>query len=646
MNFTKDSIINNRYRILELLGEGGFAKVYSAFDEQLSRKVALKILHAGLDNDSWQRFQREAKILAGLRHQNLASIYSLEMIGENLCIVMEYINGKTLSKIITEKISIDFAENIFRQICNCINYLHENGVLHRDISTQNILITCDSTVKVIDLGLAWIMELDPEFSGRLTRTGFILGNPNYLSPECCRGERATKLSDIYSLGCVAYELFTERVPFDAENSIALLYKQQHEYPASPMEVLVRRGCKNSEKISQLVLHCLQKQCQARMQSCAGILKVLNAQSSHVEKSDLEGWAIAGSADQKRPTNLPVFGIGVLLVSIILALTTSITGSSRHKEQTVISPESSKTSSIEKDLLQVDNYLEDAAHLSEAGQRSSAARSLRKALKLFAEVSISSNDTPISLARIEKSVDKIIPLAPLLDVDDPIYKTLNSLIIYKHSGEEFNAYPWGVIRLLTATKGFVSLQVTSQTELFTKLLYFPCDWAGDRLSIKYAEELLAKTYPPSSAALFEETYLPLMKIVADRRAQQTLNKGMQEFWKQKAVTLYQIQNMLLSNSSLEPRPKATMLKLLGDLLASVNSDKAEECLKTALSLNQLDALMIHDLIRSYAELCEKKGQYEKAIELYQEFSQMPCSNDRELEAAGEQILVLKKRLSRR
>ena len=221
----------SHYKILEKLGEGGMGIVYKAKDTNLDRIVAIKFLptHVSTNDEERTRFKNEAKAAARLNHLNIATIYSIEEVDDELFIVMEYIEGKELKKIIatgdvsplSEEKAIDYAI----QIAEGLHAAHEKGVIHRDIKSANIMITDQDQVKIMDFGLAKLRS-----GVQVTKVGTTLGTVAYMSPEQARGEEVDHRSDIWSLGILSYEMLTGKLPFDGDYEQAVIYAICNEEP--------------------------------------------------------------------------------------------------------------------------------------------------------------------------------------------------------------------------------------------------------------------------------------------------------------------------------------------------------------------------------------------------------------------------------
>ena len=224
--------INDRYKLIKMVGGGGMANVYLARDMILDRDVALKILRMDFNNDEEfiKRFNREAQSATSLAHPNIVSIYDVGEDGDIYYIVMEYVEGMTLKQYIqkNDPIPIETAIDIMKQITAAISHAHQNGIIHRDIKPQNILMDHNGHIKITDFGIAIALS-----ATNITQTNAVLGSVHYLSPEQARGGMANKKSDIYSLGIVMFELFTGRLPFYGESAISIALKHLQSATPSP-----------------------------------------------------------------------------------------------------------------------------------------------------------------------------------------------------------------------------------------------------------------------------------------------------------------------------------------------------------------------------------------------------------------------------
>jgi eukaryotic-like serine/threonine-protein kinase len=229
-----DTVIDDRYRVVERLGSGGMADVYCAEDSQLGRRVALKVLNTRFAEDPGfvERFHREASSAAGLQHPNIVAIFDRGEWDGTYYIAMEYVEGRTLKDVVREKglAPPDAAIDITLQILRAARYAHKSGIVHRDIKPHNVLIDQEGRVRVADFGIARAGTSD------MTETGSIMGTAQYISPEQAQGRPVDARSDLYSIGVVLYELLTGRVPFDAESPVTVALMQVNEPPIPPMEI--------------------------------------------------------------------------------------------------------------------------------------------------------------------------------------------------------------------------------------------------------------------------------------------------------------------------------------------------------------------------------------------------------------------------
>jgi serine/threonine-protein kinase len=229
------TIVDGRYRVLSRLGSGGMADVFCAEDQQLGRKVALKLLHRRFAEDPGfvERFRREAQAAAGLQHPNVVSVYDRGSHDDTYYIVMEYLPGRTLKQLIRDEAPLDpvRAIDITIQILKAARFAHRRGIIHRDLKPHNVMVEDDSDhVKVTDFGIARAGASD------MTETGSIMGTAQYLSPEQAQGHAVSASSDLYSVGVVLYELLTGRVPFDADSAVTIALKHVSEAPVPPSKV--------------------------------------------------------------------------------------------------------------------------------------------------------------------------------------------------------------------------------------------------------------------------------------------------------------------------------------------------------------------------------------------------------------------------
>ncbi|HVT58700.1 MAG TPA: protein kinase [Thermoanaerobaculia bacterium] len=226
-----DRIIGN-YRIVEKLGEGGMGAVYRALDLMLEREVAIKAIRPELarEPEIVERFRAEAKMLARVNHPAIATIYSFFQQGEDIFLAMEFVRGETLSRLLLRQGAMPWEQAValLAVALEGIEQAHRAGIVHRDLKPDNLMITENGALKVMDFGIARMAG-----TSRMTRTGLLVGTLRYMAPEQIRGEEVDRRTDLYALGTVLYEMVTGRVPFDGNSDYAVLKAQVEEKPAPP-----------------------------------------------------------------------------------------------------------------------------------------------------------------------------------------------------------------------------------------------------------------------------------------------------------------------------------------------------------------------------------------------------------------------------
>jgi serine/threonine-protein kinase len=255
-----DTLFDGRYRIQRKLGAGGMADVYLAEDQELGRRVAIKILDGRHAQDAQfiERFRREAKNAAALNHPNIVSIYDRGEAEDTYYIAMEFLDGRTLKELIVGhgaapvRVAIEYA----RQILSALRFAHRHGIVHRDIKPHNVLVDGEGRVKVTDFGIA------RAGASQMTETGSIVGTAQYLSPEQAKGGEVDQRSDLYSLGVVLYELLTGRTPFEGDTPVEIAMKHLSTAPKPPSEL--RKDI--PPELDMVVLRALAKDPNERYQS--------------------------------------------------------------------------------------------------------------------------------------------------------------------------------------------------------------------------------------------------------------------------------------------------------------------------------------------------------------------------------------------
>ncbi|MFI1930811.1 protein kinase [Streptomyces sp. NPDC020330] len=279
------AVAGGRYQLRDLLGEGGMASVYLAYDSALDRQVAIKTLHTelGREQSFRERFRREAQAVAKLQHTNIVSVFDTgeDELGGALMpyIVMEYVEGQPLGSVLAADIRshgampADKALKVTADVLAALETSHEMGLVHRDIKPGNVMMTKRGIVKVMDFGIARAMQ-----SGvtSMTQTGMVVGTPQYLSPEQALGRGVDARSDLYSVGIMLFQLLTGRIPFDADSPLAIAYAHVQEEPVAPSSI--NRSV--TPAMDALVARALKKNPNERFPSAAAmrdeIARVLNA----------------------------------------------------------------------------------------------------------------------------------------------------------------------------------------------------------------------------------------------------------------------------------------------------------------------------------------------------------------------------------
>ncbi|MDZ7659791.1 protein kinase domain-containing protein [Fodinibius sp.] len=274
------------YEIVKKLGEGGMGIVYLAEDKKLSRQVALKFLpdHISSDPTERARFLKEARASAALNHPNIAQVYSIEEVDEKLFIVMEYVDGIELKEWIrSDECTATEQLKITEQIAEGIKAAHDKGIIHRDIKSNNIMITHTGDVKIMDFGIAYFRGEE-----HITKTGTTLGTTAYMSPEQLRGTDADEVTDIWSFGVVLYELFTQNLPFQGSYEPAIIYSITEEEPIPIDEYTAEVP----ERIRHIILRCLEKDREKRYSNFGEITADLKEDEleSNYSVSPIKRWS--------------------------------------------------------------------------------------------------------------------------------------------------------------------------------------------------------------------------------------------------------------------------------------------------------------------------------------------------------------------
>ena len=258
--------LDGRYEIMEIIGVGGMAVVYKAFDNIDNRIVAVKILKDEFlaNEDFRRRFKNESKAISVLSHKNIVKVYDVSYGDRLQYIVMEYVDGITLKEYIEQQGTINTREAVYfvTQILRALQHAHDKGIVHRDIKPQNIMLTSDGTIKVTDFGIARFSRSETE-----TMNGQAIGSVHYISPEQAKGSVTDAKTDIYSVGVVLYEMLTGKLPFQSENAVSVALMQLQNDPVLPRDI----NPNIPVGLEQIVLRAMRKNINDRYQSASEML---------------------------------------------------------------------------------------------------------------------------------------------------------------------------------------------------------------------------------------------------------------------------------------------------------------------------------------------------------------------------------------
>lgn len=329
------TLLEDRYRILSVVGRGGMGVVYRAKQEYMDRIVAVKMLQPQLVKDAItvKRFEQEAKSASRLMHPNIITLHDYGFVGEIPYLVMDFVQGTSLSELIKSggQLGVMKSINIFAQVCDALEHAHRNGIVHRDLKPGNIMLLQtdqqEDFVKVVDFGVAKILEVE-EDGQRLTSTGEIFGSPVYMSPEQCEGRELDGRADLYSMGVVMFETLTGKLPLAGKNVIETITKHLNERPPSFNQV--RPDLYFPDRLEAAVMRALEKDPNARQQSMLELKTELLAASprrraSSMSMTSLTAVQAATSQDNqilvqeepKASLKVPII-IGVLLAFVVVA----------------------------------------------------------------------------------------------------------------------------------------------------------------------------------------------------------------------------------------------------------------------------------------------------------------------------------------
>ena len=301
MRLSEGEVVDGRYRLRSRIGSGGMADVWLADDLELSRLVALKVLHAEYASDPAfvERFRREAEAAAGLQHNNIVPIFDRGQVGDTWYIAMAWIQGRTLRELIDQGLTVNQSVAIVRQILEAASFAHRHGVIHRDLKPMNVLVEDSGRTLVADFGIARAGE------GATGEDGLTMGTPGYLSPEQADGGEIGPPSDLYSIGVILYECLTGRRPFPGNDHAQVALRQISEQPEAPSHI----NPEVSPALDAVVARALSREPYARFRTADEFLAALDA-------AELD--PTGGSPAEERDRRPLIIGLAALVLAGLVA----------------------------------------------------------------------------------------------------------------------------------------------------------------------------------------------------------------------------------------------------------------------------------------------------------------------------------------
>jgi serine/threonine protein kinase/Tfp pilus assembly protein PilF len=314
---TTGSTFANRYQIIEEIGKGGMGRVYKVQDTKIKEKIALKLIKPEIAKDkrTIERFSNELRLARKIRHKNVCQMFDLGEERGTQFITMEYVSGEDLRNSIRRfgQLPIGKSIAIVKQICEGLAEAHRQGVVHRDLKSNNIMIDDDGNVRIMDFGIARSLE-----AKGITGAGVMIGTPEYMSPEQVEGKELDQRSDIYSLGVILYEMVTGRVPFEGDTPFTVGVKQKSEAPPNPKDI----NSQIPDDLNKVILRCLEKDKEKRYQDVGEVRSEL----SNIEKGIPTTERII--PDKKPLTSREItvtFGMKKLLIPLMIIAAVVIIG---------------------------------------------------------------------------------------------------------------------------------------------------------------------------------------------------------------------------------------------------------------------------------------------------------------------------------
>jgi serine/threonine protein kinase/Tfp pilus assembly protein PilF len=314
---TTGSTFAGRFQIIEEIGKGGMGRVYKVQDTKVNEKIALKLIKPEIakDKKTIERFSNELRLARKIRHKNVCQMFDLGEERGTQFITMEYVSGEDLRNSIRRfgQLPIGKSTSIVKQICEGLGEAHKQGVVHRDLKSNNIMIDDEGNVRIMDFGIARSLE-----TKGITGAGVMIGTPEYMSPEQVEGKEIDQRSDIYSLGIILYEMVTGKLPFEGDTPFTVGVKQKSEPPQKPKDI----NSQIPNDLNNVILKCLEKEKENRYQSVGEILSELSNIEKGIPTTEMK------ISDKKPLTSREItvtVGVKKLLVPALLVIAVVITG---------------------------------------------------------------------------------------------------------------------------------------------------------------------------------------------------------------------------------------------------------------------------------------------------------------------------------
>jgi serine/threonine protein kinase len=318
--------LSERYDVLELIGQGGMGAVWKVRDKAINKTLAVKVLRKELATDrlAVKRFEQEAMAAVCLTHANLIAVYGSGTTKDNSpYLIMDFIDGESLADLLQREVflSVPRVLDITTQICEALAHAHTKGIVHRDLKPSNIMLTKspggNDIVKIVDFGIAQMMPSINEQTNNLTQTGDLLGSPLYMSPEQCKGETVDVRSDIYSVGCIMYEMLTGKAIFEAANPIQVILRHINE------EAPILPSTQISLSLKNIIAQCLRREPSERYQSTYDLLSDLNNCPSGQEP--LATTALGLLTRRVAAATVDAFIVAVIFIILMATAQATLTG---------------------------------------------------------------------------------------------------------------------------------------------------------------------------------------------------------------------------------------------------------------------------------------------------------------------------------